>query len=121
MSRPNPSFRALSKSLHGRAITVTAVTPAVEIIHQVPAANPTRAQYHRVTLNLTNPSASALKVLVHYNNGASYHTIPAHDTVTVVLVIEGDSPICHVANADLAVSLATGESGTFYVTGGYER
>jgi len=108
---------ALNKSLHGRPIVVTDVNPSVEIIHQVPGTTFGIRHAHRVHLELSNSGASSVVGEVHYNNGAMTYTIPAKTTIAIDMVCEGDSPSCFVANADLAVSLASGESGQINVAG----
>ncbi len=113
-------YAALSKSLHGRAISCVKVTPAMEVVHQLPGVTLDPAVAHELLLTISNPGNAPLKVEVHYNNGASYHEVPAYDSIEVRMTCEGDSPACEVANANVAVALSTGQDpGQVNVTGGY--
>ena len=114
------TFGALNKSLHGRPIIVTDVNPSVEIIHQIPATAFGLRHAHKVHLELSNPGSASVVGEIHYNNGALTFTVPAKSMHVIEMVCEGDSPACHVANADLAVSLASGESGQINVGGYWE-
>ena len=108
---------SLNKSLHGRPITVTKVNPNVEIVHKVPATAFGLRRAHRVHLELSNPGSYDIVAEVHYNNGAMVVDVPARSLRSLDMVCEGDSPDCRVANADLAVSLASGQTGQINVAG----
>ena len=96
---------SLNKSLHGRPITVTTSNPNVTPVHIVQPVTQGHANVQEVHLELSNPGTDSVIVEVHYNNGALYVTVPAKDTWSMDITLEGDSPNCGVANSTLAVTL----------------
>ena len=118
-----PNVGALSRSLHGRAITVTVASPTVVAVHDVPERPeawrpPVR---HKVHLEIGNSTAGALNAEVHYNNGSTEVAVPAHGNASLDITCEGSSPRCFVASPTVAVSLINGQSGTLTVAGGFEE
>lgn len=124
MSAPRrPQVGSLSASLHGRAITITAVSPTTVVVHRVPARPEAwrPSVRHQVSLVISNPTAGDLSAEVHYNNGSVEVLIPSHDSRELKVTCEGDSPRCAVINASVSVSIISGQSGTITVAGGYEQ
>ncbi len=113
---------ALTASLHGRAITVTTVSPSLTIVHTVPAVTVDPRVAHVVSLRLSNPNSFTVWAEIHYNNGANYVSIPPHSSEPFEMTCEGDSPFCHVANPHVAVAVSSFSTpGTITVSGGFKE
>lgn len=109
------------QSLGGKPIVVTTVNPNVTDIDIVPGQPTSFIAYLReYTITLSNMGATALVGEVHFNNSLIEVTIPAHDTRTVGLTVEGDSASCTVASGVLRVTINSAYTGTIHVTGGYD-
>ncbi len=112
---------AINNGLHGRPVTITAVSPATAIfVHHCYPASGSRAQTFEVYLAICNRESGAGRVEVSYNGGIQEITIAGNDTRMVFLNVRGASAdFTPAGQASVGIRWAAGFSGELTVTGGW--